>query len=424
MSTPSEGFSVIVGLNPALQKRFILSDKTPNLIPGNVHRASSMQQGIGGKGQDVAVTLACLFTKMNHIYLAQLVGSGAEGDLALSKLNQALNVDGNGISSGTARTTGQISVDENSREDSKHAWRSLTVRTKAALRTCTTIVSNDSATELVEPSGTILPNEIKLLKDKIDDISSTNIRGLCIMGSMPPGCEANLYAELYGKITENCPNILSVIDTVVGLDHLFQQIKTSRTPGSKCMLKINFAEFCRLAKMNNSSSSSESSSTSLEHIKSALHGFFDTFSDAKDALDFIAITNGCHPAHLVCLQKGAGDVRIFSLEVPDLSIIQDEDFSKVYPIGAGDSVAGGTLAAWEYLHASNDAVQEQERLDISIQHALKEKCDCGSSENIAATALAYGIACGSASCVKEENSVLEIKDSLELLKHVKVQQIS
>eukprot|EP00980_Cylindrotheca_fusiformis_P008179 scaffold1734_cov196-Cylindrotheca_fusiformis.AAC.1 len=42
---------IIVGLNGALQKRFILPDEGV-LVPGNVHRAKSVQTGVGGKGQD------------------------------------------------------------------------------------------------------------------------------------------------------------------------------------------------------------------------------------------------------------------------------------------------------------------------------------------------------------------------------------
>lgn len=48
--------TVIVGLNGALQKRFVLGDAS--LIPGNVHRATSIQSGVGGKGQDVAIALS------------------------------------------------------------------------------------------------------------------------------------------------------------------------------------------------------------------------------------------------------------------------------------------------------------------------------------------------------------------------------
>jgi fructose-1-phosphate kinase PfkB-like protein len=71
------GSTVIVGLNAALQKRFILPPTT-TLVPGDVHRATEVQTGVGGKGQDVAIALSCLNFK--NLQLAQFIGSGAEGN--------------------------------------------------------------------------------------------------------------------------------------------------------------------------------------------------------------------------------------------------------------------------------------------------------------------------------------------------------
>lgn len=421
----TNAFSIVIGLNPALQKRFILSDKTPSLIPGDVHRAASIQEGIGGKGQDVAVTLACLSSKTNghhlNIHLAQLVGSGAEGDLALSKLNQALTWNHHC----NEKTSSKKLAEKQREAEESHLWKSLTVRTEARLRICTTIVANDSATELVEPSGLILKDEIMILKDKVEAISSSdiNVKGMCVMGSMPPGCEPNLYADLYKGVKEKHPNMLTVIDTVVGLEHLFKEIESlnRKTPsGGKSMLKINFAELCRLATVKSSNLSSETSSATMEQIQVALSGFFDTFSDARGALDFIAITNGSHPAHLVSLQH-PDEFSIFAVNVPDLSRFQNDGPSKIYPIGAGDSVAGGTLAAWEYLHmADTDNDGDEVRLDSSIRNALKKKRIGLRDEDIAATSFAFGISCGSASCIQEENSVLTIRDALELFNAIEV----
>ena len=52
MTSSANAYTVVIGLNPALQKRFLLARSNPNLVPGSVHRAHSIQQGIGGKGQD------------------------------------------------------------------------------------------------------------------------------------------------------------------------------------------------------------------------------------------------------------------------------------------------------------------------------------------------------------------------------------
>ena len=75
MTSPT---SIIVGLNGALQKRFILPDEGM-LVSGNVHRAEQVQTGVGGKGQDVAIALNCLSPKSN-LNLAQFIGTGSAGN--------------------------------------------------------------------------------------------------------------------------------------------------------------------------------------------------------------------------------------------------------------------------------------------------------------------------------------------------------
>jgi fructose-1-phosphate kinase PfkB-like protein len=401
MALNTEAFSIVIGVNPALQKRFILSSKTPTLIPGDVHRASQIQVGIGGKGQDVSVTLGCLSADKSYVFLAQFLGKGSAGDLALSKLKEALH-----------------EVDDSNGSSSLEA---LTIRTVASLRTCTTIVAEDSATELVEPSGKISPGEIQTLMDKIDNVTfERRLRGLCIMGSMPPGCPQNLYGHIFAKIAIQHPQTITVIDTVVGLEPLFQHMRTNNdiTEGNR-MLKVNFAELCRLANVR---VKSETAEASQGQIKDAITAFLATFTDARPALDYIAITNGCHPAHLACIQcesKGKAIYDLFRLSMPSLSILQLDIQSKTFPIGAGDSVTAGTLAAWECL-CINDCT---ERLSSDVQNALKQKLDspCG---NIAAVSFAFGIACGSASCAQEENSVLVVNDALTLFGYVDIKKLS
>jgi hypothetical protein len=74
--TKSSSTTIVVGLNAALQKRFILSNDASTLIPGNVHRAKEVQIGVGGKGQDVAISLNCLKYLPPGLQLAQFVGHG------------------------------------------------------------------------------------------------------------------------------------------------------------------------------------------------------------------------------------------------------------------------------------------------------------------------------------------------------------
>lgn len=127
ITTPSNAL-VVVGLNEALQKRLVLPGP---LTAGDVRRATQVQYGVGGKGQDVAIALHCLQMPA-VVRLLQFVGLGAAGDMVQAQLLER-----------------GIIADKND---------PLTIRTAAPLRTCTSLVAPDSTTELIEPSGAILPS--------------------------------------------------------------------------------------------------------------------------------------------------------------------------------------------------------------------------------------------------------------------------
>lgn len=219
------GTTLIVGLNGALQKRFILPPNS-SLVPGDVHRADRVDAGVGGKGQDVAIALSCLGYTSN-LQLAQFVGSGAEGDQVYELLQEMIG---------------------------KEAM-SLTVRPASHMRTCTTIVASDMSTELVEPSGIITKEEqdelMTMLSSLSDDSGSKGAGALCIMGSMPPGCPPEMYADIYKSI--HGEDTLCLIDSVVGLEPLLKTIASSKTSGPT-ILKVNASELCRLAKVKKTSS--------------------------------------------------------------------------------------------------------------------------------------------------------------------------
>jgi fructose-1-phosphate kinase PfkB-like protein len=90
----------------------------------------------------------------------------------------------------------------------------------------------------------------------------------------------------------------------------------------------------------------------------------------------------------------------------------------LYPIGAGDTVAAGTLAAWQFLHHGSGVLSSY----IIRKSLCEKKSKWSSGEGDAmskvvrgysmATAFAFGLACGSASCLKPENSVFDLEDAL------------
>lgn len=161
----SEGRTLVVGLNSALQRRVYFS----GLELGSVHRAQAAESGIGGKGQDVFLASSCLKVKAAP-KLLQFVGQGSEGDQLLTHMQAISEVD-----------------------------HSLSIRTCGKCRICTTLIerNNGRSTELIEPSAEITTEEQAEL---LQAVSARNlaepVKALVIMGSMPPGCRPSLYSEI------------------------------------------------------------------------------------------------------------------------------------------------------------------------------------------------------------------------------------
>jgi fructose-1-phosphate kinase PfkB-like protein len=383
------GSTVIVGLNGALQKRFVLPSETP-LVPGNVHRAKEVQVGVGGKGQDVAVTLSCLQFQRD-MQLAQFVGSGAEGDTVQNMLEELLG---------------------------KPAM-ALTVRTASGMRTCTSIVGSDATTELVEPSGTIAEDEMEELMGKLQKVQAS---ALCIMGSMPPGCSDDTYAKIYKNVAVK--GTLCLIDSVAGLDSLLEAIATKSDHGPT-ILKVNASELCRLSGIDKTTN--EAGGVGIEELVQAIPAFLTRYQPhAAKALTAIAVTDGAHPAYLAVLPVTAteDEFRLFQLPIASLGVDVQADSSTpqpllqlqgstLYPIGAGDAVAGGTLAAWRALVDGPDAPP---CVHPDIQAALLG--NESPAVRVMLTAFSFGLACGSASCLIEQNSVLKIQDALSLYRQI------
>jgi fructose-1-phosphate kinase PfkB-like protein len=374
------GSTVVVGLNGALQKRFVLPSESP-LVPGNVHRAKEVQFGVGGKGQDVAVTLSCLQFQ-GDLQLAQFVGSGAEGDTVYTMLEELLGESAMG----------------------------LTVRPASGMRTCTSIVGSDTTTELVEPSGTIAEEEMEEFMSKLQGVQAS---ALCIMGSMPPGCSSDTYAKIYNSVAVK--STLCLIDSVSGLDTLLEAIAKSPNHGPT-ILKVNASELCRLSGIDKTSS--EAGGVLTEELVQAIPKFLTRYEPhAAKALTAIAVTDGPHPAYLAILPVATEDeFRLFQLPIADLGMAGEGDNVQsllqgltLYPIGAGDAVAGGTLAAWKALI---DDPKASPCVHPDIQTALEGNET--PAVRVMLTAFSFGLACGSASCLIEQNSVLKIQDALSL----------
>ena len=177
---------LVIGLNPALQKSISFSQ----LSLGTVNRGLSCGDGIGGKGQNVAVAASCM--GVSDFDLCMFLGNGSVGDQLGRLIENTVQID---ILSSP-----------------------LTVRTKGRCRTCVSLVdkSNNETTEVIEPSEPISSEEITQLLDHVRLFyNEGKASGVAVMGSMPPGCPLSLYGSILSRACGSESKVL--LDTVNGL---------------------------------------------------------------------------------------------------------------------------------------------------------------------------------------------------------------
>ena len=379
---------IVVGLNAALQKRFVLPDKQV-LMPGNVHRASTVNIGVGGKGQDAAIALHCLGLN-DAIKLLQFVGTGSTGDVVYKLLLDQL---------------GESAME-------------LTVRPSSEMRTCTSIVASDETTELVEPSGIITSDEIEeLFSNKLSSCVNNDARSLCIMGSMPPGVGNDTYARIYSKVVG--PSSICVVDSLAGIEPLLLKVSELGNNACPLLLKINASELCKL--VGTSKSSSERGGIEKKELIDAIDMFLSKYYLTPTTINTLlglAITDGKHAAYFVSFEKDKQEFRIFKYTVPNLETSQT-----LYPIGAGDAVAAGVIAAWtsiEITTTSSLPTVPKACLKVLVDFVESIRKDQSSLTTANAVAsFAFGLSCGSASCLQEENSVLDDSDVVRLFQTIR-----
>lgn len=381
--------TLVVGLNPALQKRLVLPGP---LSAGDVHRVTEVQKGIGGKGQDVAVALHCLAS-----------GLGREEERQFhTRLLQFLGTGGQELQEQLAPLVDDVDA--------------LTVHCATPLRTCTSLVAPDATTELVEPSGAVSKAEIQDLWNQLDQVypsTATNQQptGVAFMGSLPPDCPKDIYAQLYQKLGSIKNDCVCLMDAVVGLPDLLSVIDGMPQHGP-VVWKVNLGELCALvgqAKLENDDAS----------VTAALEKFAQKFtSERTNQLHAIALTNGPKAAYLARPSASSSSATTWSVtKIPTPSL--SSEGVTLYPIGAGDAVAAGTLAAWQLLRQQIDSEDDDKQnkggsapaWTTAVQMAHATAAD---GENLITTAFRFGLACGSASCLQEENSVLDTSKAVDM----------
>eukprot|EP01084_Bolivina_argentea_P131582 232232_1 len=176
---PSEKQLLFVGVNPALQRLVKLRS---DIKIGNVNRAEQILDGIGGKGQNAAVAASHLMSTLKKGVVCAppcvaMFTGGAKGE-ALVDLLQKRGID----------IISQPCI--------------------ARTRVCYTIIGGKMpATELVgtwesEISNKEVEGFFQLLRDFC--VNLNNLKGVGIMGSLPPGIsEDSFYSDLLNILAPN-----------------------------------------------------------------------------------------------------------------------------------------------------------------------------------------------------------------------------
>jgi hypothetical protein len=155
------------------------------------------------------------------------------------------------------------------------------------------------ATELVETAGAVTIEEMTALKDGIDGLTKVGGKAdcVCVMGSMPPGCPEDSYADLTSRLSDG--RTLVLVDSVIGLDPLLGALKSifddydddsSKKRGKGgAVLKLNAAELCKLAGVPKKS---ETCRVTSEELSASTRGFVARHPDAIGALEYLCVTDG------------------------------------------------------------------------------------------------------------------------------------
>jgi fructose-1-phosphate kinase PfkB-like protein len=147
------------------------------------------------------------------------------------------------------------------------------------------------------------------------------------------------------------------------------------------------------------------------HVVQDMERLFPT-----QAMDCIAITHGKAPAYLI--QRETKEWMVYEFIIPNLHQLYPQ-YKTLYPIGAGDAVAAGTIAVWQYLKHKKETPHV---LKSGVEECLDRFQD-NQMWNDEVVAFAFGLACGSASCLQEQNSVIDVQDALAIMNQITIRHL-
>lgn len=265
---------LVSGLNPAWQKTLVFDRLTLN----EVNRAGTLRSIASGKGINFARAVS-LWGKAGAAVLHPL--GGITGKQIMDSLAQE------GLSS-------------------------VATATKNATRTCCTLMSSSdgTATEIIEPSGEISPEEYENLM-MVAKMEIASADALAICGTYPPGIPEQCYADLTAMAAKQKKPVL--MDAYKGIGNALYSGVT--------ILKINQGELLAM--------------TGTDSVEAGIRKCLETYP-----LEIAAITAGKNYAYLGTREK------IIRITVPQIS-------NAINPIGAGDTCSGVFFS--EYLSGTEPA---------------------------------------------------------------------
>jgi len=291
-SNKPESLVVVLGPNPALQKTMLFDKPWER---DHVNRASKLEISVGGKGQQFSVAAVhYLSSHLNFnvkIALHQFLG-GSNGRQIESILSSRSIIQ-------------------------------KTVQVSPQTRTCLTLLEkdSDSATELIEPSGTISNSEYNLfvqqVKTQVENREGTKC-AIALCGTTPPGTEL-LYADC-ARLAANDENTIVMLDGYKGISQVLPFVN---------ILKVNTDELRAISCDRDQDLKTE--------IQLPVVDFAYPLFKCYPSLNHICVTAGANKSFLFS-RAANEEVLHYEYFIPSIS---PAEFAN--PIGAGDTVGAVTL---------------------------------------------------------------------------------
>lgn len=237
--------------------------------------------------------------------------------------------------------TGQRCVEALDAEGLDHR----TVQIRDETRTCTTVIEhapNPRTTELIDPSPNVRPSEFRDLCRRLETDPELHCLGTALCGTWPPGADVSAYIAAAAAARKRG---FVILDAWRDVEPVLRQ--------GVDILKINACELRSL--------------TGCDNLREAAAACLDQYAPTG-----IAVTDGASAAHLFC--PGI----TYTYEIPPLPNL-------INPIGAGDCVTAGMLAA---LVPGNSAEQMRHTEDAPLRPTVPD----------IAQAFRQGLAWGRTSC--------------------------